>query len=445
MAHPSEVTSNARFGFRAAILTSTSSGELVFFEDGLLAVDAAGRITHLEAVHTAGPDRWLDVLARVSRGGPLTVRDLRGRLVVPGFVDTHVHFPQTRVIGSASGPLLEWLEHTVFPEEARFHDARYAGEVALEFIERTASAGTTAAGVYSSSSVTATEALCDALDDADARAVVGLVLMDENCPDALRVPGDRALAGLRRLVERYHGRDGRLDMAVMPRFALSCSRTLMTDAAALAAELDLPIHTHVAENPREGAAVLAMHPYADDYLGVYDKVGLMGRRTVLAHAVHLSGAEWDRVASSGAAIAHCPDSNAFLGSGRMHLAEARARGIPVGLGSDVAAGRSFDIRRAAAHAYDASLSFGAPVEPAYLFHLATLGGARVLGLDARVGSLEVGKDADFVVLAPPAWAIGREHALRAATFASDTAPVLETFVRGRCVFRAPNSAWQAPR
>jgi guanine deaminase len=187
--------------------------------------------------------------------------------------------------------------------------------------------------------------------------------------------------------------------------------------------------------PREAEETLALHPYAADYLGVYEAAGLVGPRTIFAHAIHLSESEWDRVAARGAAIAHCPDSNAFLGSGRMRLGEARRRGIAVGLGSDVAAGRSFDMRRALSHAYDAALATGAPAGAAELFELATLGGARALHLADVAGALTAGRDADFVVLHRPAHAAGEDGALRIATFAADVAPVLRTYVRGRLVWQ----------
>jgi guanine deaminase len=175
--------------------------------------------------------------------------------------------------------------------------------------------------------------------------------------------------------------------------------------------------------------VLAEHPFAADYLGVYEAVGLLGSRTLFAHAIHLSASEWDRLAASGARVAHCPDSNFFLGSGRMSLAAARARRVPVGLGSDVAAGRSFDMRRAMAYAYDNALCLGDRLGAEDLFTMATLGGAQALGLDAVTGSLEVGKEADFVALALPSPAATAGEVLAQVTFAGGVR-VVSAFVRG---------------
>lgn len=410
-----------RRGYRASILTPRDGQGLLYLEDGLLVVDGAGRIEHLLSASEPAPQGSV-------------VHDLRGSLIIPGFVDAHVHYPQTRVIGSASGPLLPWLESTVFPEESRFTDDDYAREVAEEFVRRAAAVGTTTVLAFSSSSATATAIALETLAERGLRAIVGLTLMDQNCPAALSVPAERAISEARALAARFQGAaGGLLGMAITPRFALSCSRPLLEAAGVLARELDLLVQTHVSENVHEGEATLAAHPIASDYLGVYEAVGLVGPKTVFAHAIHFSEAEWDRVAASGARVAHCPDSNFFLGSGVMKLAEARRRGVPVALGSDVAAGRSFDLRRVIACAHDAALLAGAPVEDEALFELATLGGARVLGLARETGSLELGKDADFLVLDRPAYLTGREASLRLATFGAELAPVLRTYVRGRLV------------
>jgi guanine deaminase len=411
-----------RRAYRASILTARAGDEaLRYLDDGLLAVDERGRIASVTPADDAP-------------SGLGFVHDLRGKLLLPGFVDVHVHVPQTRVVGSASGPLLEWLEQTVFPEEARLREPDYASSVVDEFVRSVVRVGTTTVGAWSSSSPAATETLLSALDRAGLRAQVGLVLMDARCPAELAVPADLALAAAERLAATWHGRDDdRLRTAITPRFALSCSRELLEGAARLAHARGLLVQTHVSENPREGVETLRVHPIADDYLGVYEACGLVHERTLLAHAIHLSPSEWERAARAGVRIAHCPDSNFFLGSGSMAWAAPRDLGMRVGLGSDVAAGRSFDMRRAIASAWDAARVTGSAVTPAELFAASNLGGARALGLDARTGSLEPGKDADFIVLDRPAYAHGEAAALRFATFAADAAPVVRTYVRGRRV------------
>jgi guanine deaminase len=412
-----------RRAYRGRLLTAVTKGSsadsaLRYLDDALLVVEG-GRFARVEPFHGG------------AASGP--VHDLRPAVLVPGFVDTHAHFPQARVVGSAGAPLLEWLADTVFPEEARFRDEAYARTVAAELTARLAAAGTTTACLYSSSDERATALLFEALAASGLRAVAGLTLMDQRCPEALRVPRAEALAACERLASAWHGHDGgRLSFAITPRFALSCSRALMEDAARLAEERALPVQTHLAESPAEGAAVLAEHAIAADYLGVYERVGLVGPRTIFAHAIHLSGDEWDRLAARGAAVAHCPDSNFFLGSGRMRLEEARARGVRVGLGSDVAAGRSFDLRRAMAYAYDNALCVGHRVRAAELFVMATLGGARALGLDARIGSLEAGKEADFLSIDLPDHGGGEAAVLAQLAFA-DEGRVTRAFVRGDSV------------
>lgn len=411
---------------------------LLYLPDGLLVVDRAGAIVHVGPFEGTGGERdpaW---------SGPAL--DLRPRVLLPGFIDTHVHFPQTRIIGSATGPLLRWLEATVFPEEARFHDEDYARVAAREFTGRLLSAGTTTAAIFSSSSQRATDLMFEELARSGIRAIGGLTLMDQGCPEALRVGPDRAMAACEQLIARWHGADrGRLSFAITPRFALSCSRELLEGAARLAADHRLLIQTHISENAHEGEETLRVHPHADDYLGVYEASHLIGARTLLAHAVHLSPHEWDRVASRGARIAHCPDSNFFLGSGRMPLREARSRGIPVGLGSDVGAGRTFDMRRAMASAYDNALCLGDAVTPEELFTMATLGSARALGLDGVTGSLEIGKDADFIAVDLPDYIESKEEVLGQLAFASDGRRVSRVFVRGEPAFGGNEGPPSLPR
>jgi guanine deaminase len=394
--------------------------ELLYIEDGLLIVEGG-------SVASVGP------FAAGKFEGP--VRDMRPCVLLPGFIDAHIHYPQTRVTGSASGELLEWLVKTVFPEEMRFSDELYARTVAKEFVERMLSSGTTTCAAFGSSLPRATDVLFEELDGSGMRAIAGLTLMDQACPEALALPRAKAVEACSDLIARWHGRDdGRLSFAITPRFAPSCSRRLMEDAARLAADHGLFIQTHISESRAEDREALAAHPYASDYLDVYDKVGLITDRTLLAHVIHLSGSEWDRVAERGSRVVHCPDSNFFLGSGQMRMIEARSRGIPVALGTDVAAGRSFDMRRTMASAYDTAACYGQRASAGSVFALATLGGAEALGLEASIGSLEPGKDADFIAMRLPEYVEGLESVIAQVAFAGDLACVERAFVRGRMVF-----------
>lgn len=393
------------------------AGEPRFDElaDATIEVDDAGRIV---AVGPAAP------------GCPIAETH-PGAVLLPGFVDTHLHFPQTRVIGSASGPLLAWLERSVFPEEARFADRAYAEEVARELCDALIAQGTTCAAIYSSPHPGATDALFAELDRRGLRAFAGLTLMDRGAPPANLLEPAAALDACATLLDRWHGHDrGRLSFSVVPRFALSCSDELLRGAAELASRHGLLVQTHLSENRDELRATAAAFPGLPDYLAVYEHHGLVGARTILAHCIWLSDGEWDRVAGRGAAVAHCPDSNFFLGSGCMPLARAAARGIRIGLGTDMGAGRTFSLRRVAAAAYDAALVVEAPVSPHELLWRATTGGAAALGLDRVIGRVAAGFDADLVAIDVPAGATGT-RLIDNLLFRHDAGPVRAAYVRGR--------------
>lgn len=393
-----------------------------YVADGVVEIDAVGTIT---AVRPALED------CDEPESYP-------GAVLLPGFVDTHVHFPQTRILGSASGPLLPWLQRSVFPEEARFAEARYAAAVAWEFCEQLVRYGTTCAAIYSSSHPIAAELLFTELERRGLRAWAGLTLMDRGAPDDVLLAAGPALEACTELVERWHGRDrGRLQFCVTPRFALSCTPELLRGAAALAERHGLPVQTHLAENHDEITATAAAFPGSRDYLGVYDDHGLCGPRSLFAHCVHMSEGTWDRMAERGAAVAHCPDSNFFLGSGCMDLQAPVRREVRVGLGTDVGAGRSFSLRQVMAAAHDAALVVAggdggtrARVTAEGLLWHATRGGARALGL-AQVGCLAPGYEADVVALDVPEAVAGVGAVLDAIAFRRDAGPARAVLVRGR--------------
>ncbi len=353
-----------------------------------------------------------------------------GTAILPGFVDTHIHFPQTRILGSASGPLLDWLDASVYPEEQRFNDRSYAASVAAQFCDALLAQGTTAAGVYSSSHLDATDALFTALDRCGLRAQAGITLMNRGAPGPLLLDTDAAVNAAETLLERWHGHDGgRLRFCVTPRFALSCDSPLLGAAADLAARHGLYIQTHLSENPDELRDTAKAFPAAADYLAVYEQHGLVGDRTIFAHCVHLSDNEWQRIARHDAVVAHCPDSNFFLGSGTMPLADALRRGIRVGLGTDVGAGRTFSMQRVASGAYDAALIEREPVSSETLLWLATRGGANALGFGECIGSIAPGYDADLVAIDVPD-DTGGPRLFDALLFNLDRTAVRATVTRG---------------
>jgi guanine deaminase len=331
---------------------------------------------------------------------------------MPGLVDLHAHLPQLPNAGLGSGlDLLTWLDRYIFPLE-RAYDRSVAERQAPAAFRAFAAAGTTTVLAYAALWEASTDAAFEAAEMHGIRAAIGKVMMDRLTYDAAIEPGSILETSLRQtddLAARWHGRDnGRLRYAVAPRFAVSCSPAMLRESAALAARHRAYWQTHLSEDPGEIAEVARLFPEARDYLDVYDRAGALGARTVLAHAIHLSDREVARLVEADARVAHCPASNLFLSSGMMPLATYRAAGMSVGLGSDVAAGPEvsiFSVMRAAAVTQrvlelTGRADAGASYRPLDWIRLGTLEGARALGLDAEIGSLEVGREADLIAIDP---------------------------------------------
>jgi guanine deaminase len=332
------------------------------------------------------------------------VLDARDAILLPGFVDCHVHFPQIRVIGALGLGLMEWLRSAALPEEARLADTAYAGRVAEEFVHGLARNGTTTALVFGSHFARAQEALFSAADEAGLRVFSGLVVSDRNLLPELHVSPSSALEASRALIDRWHGH-GLIRYAVSPRFSVSCSDELLAACGELArAAPGLMVTSHLNETTGEIASVRSLFPWARDYLETYERFGLVGARSVFAHDVHVGDSELSRLASAGAAVAHCPSSNAFLGSGSFPLRRHLDFGVRVALGTDVGAGTGLSMLKEGLSAYEVQMLAGAggvPLGPAHLLWLATGAGASALGLSDSVGDLSVGKSADFVLVRPP--------------------------------------------
>lgn len=318
-------------------------------------------------------------------------------LIVPGFVDTHVHYPQMDRIASYGEQLLDWLALHIFPAEKAFADRAHADAVAAAFLAELLRNGTTSALVFPTVHEHSVDALFEAALARRMRIVSGKVLMDLG-PDMLADTPEAARGESEALIARWRGR-GRLGYAVTPRFALTSSDAQLGVAGALLADHpDILLHTHLAENVRECEAVAARFPEARDYLDVYDRFGLVTPRSVFAHGVHLSDPMCARLSQSGAGIAVCPASNLFLGSGFFDFGQADRHGVRTGLGTDIGAGTTFSILHSAGLAYQAALARGDRLDPFRALYLATAGGAALLHISDRVGGLQVGQEADFVVL-----------------------------------------------
>jgi len=375
--------------------------------------------------------------------------DLRGGFLLPGLIDTHVHFPQVRVLGSLGRSLLDWLEHCALPEEAKMADVSYACQTAQAFLRALASHGTTTALVFGAHFPAATAALFETAEAAGLRIFSGLVLSDRCLRQELHQTPEAAYSDSGSLIRRFHGR-GRLSYAVTPRFALSTSEAMLEVCQTLMHEHPgVRFQTHINENRGEMEQVAKLFPWAKDYLGVYERFGLAGRAAVMAHNVHPTASELERLSASGTTIAHCPSSNAALGSGIFPLRRHIQAGVRCALGTDVGGGISFSMLREALQAYlmQRIAPDGWMLGPQHLLYLATRAGAEALGLDGKVGDFGPGKAADFVYLRPPAGtplagivanAESPERILSALFTMAGLESVREVRVAGSIVYPSPN-------
>jgi guanine deaminase len=358
-----------------------------FIEDGLL-VTRDGRIAAI------GPAREL----LPGLPADLEIINHGGSILLPGFIDTHIHYPQTDVIGSGGRQLLDWLQDYTFPTERRFSDPVYARATAEFFLDELLRNGTTTAMVFCTVHRPSVEAFFESAAKRDLRMVAGKVLMDRNCPDYLRDTAQSGERDSRELLEKWHGHQ-RLSYAITPRFAVTSSEEQLESAGRLAKAFPgALVQTHLAENLDEIAWVKQLFPAARSYLEVYDTYGLLRDHAVYAHCIHLDDADRTRIAESGAAAAFCPSSNLHLGSGLFDIAAADAAKMPFSIATDVGAGSSFSMLRTLGDAYKVAQLSRQHLSPLRAFYLATLAGAKALGLDSHVGRFAVGMEADFVVL-----------------------------------------------
>lgn len=389
----------------------------------------------------AGPQR--DIARRAAPGA--AVVDYTDCIISAGFVDTHVHYPQTQMLASYGAQLLEWLERYTFVVEQQFADAAHAGRVAEFFIEQLLRNGTTSAAVFCTVHPQSVDAFFAASSRFDTLMVAGKVLMDRNAPAALLDTPQRAYDQSKALIERWHGR-GRQRYCITPRFAGTSSAEQLAVAGVLWREHPGTfLQTHLSENRREVAWMRELFPHSAHYLDIYAGHGLVGPQSIYAHCVHVEEAELQCLHEHGAAIAHCPTSNLFLGSGLFKLFAAKnpARPVRVGLGSDIGAGTSFSPLQSLNEAYKVAQLNDTPLDALHAFYLATRGGAAALYLEDRIGSIETGRDADLVVLDPRATDLLRlrtgyagsiDDVLFALMMLGDDRAVRATWVAGHCVY-----------
>lgn len=362
-----------------------------FFEDGALLI-RAGRVARC--------GNWSEVLNAMTAPERDAARrfDYRGKLLLPGFVDTHVHYPQMRVMGSWGRQLLDWLTDYTFPAEKSLADEEVARTTATFFLDRLLAHGTTTASVFATVHPQSVDAFFGEAQRRGLRMLCGKVMMDRNCPEDLRDTAEVSLRDGLRLIERWHGRD-RLRYTVTPRFAPTSTPAQLDAAAELfRARPDMHLQSHLSENPREIEWVKSLFPACRDYLEVYERHGLLGRGAIYGHGIHLSADEMARLAVTGTSIAFCPSSNLFLGSGLCAYADLMRAGVGLGLATDAGGGSSLSMLRTMATAYEVGQVNGQVLTPWRAYYLATLGGAKALALEERIGNFLSGREADFVVL-----------------------------------------------
>ena len=320
------------------------------------------------------------------------------QLIVPGFIDTHIHFPQTEMVGAYGEQLLEWLNTYTFPTEIQFSDKTYADKIAQFFVQELLKNGTTTALVFCTVHPESVDALFEAAEQHQMRLIAGKVMMDRHAPDALCDTADSAYKDSKALIEKWHGK-GRNLYAITPRFAPTSTPEQLERAGQLKAEYpDVYVHTHLSENKNEIAWVKSLFPEQKSYLDVYHHYGLTGSKSVFAHCVHLEEEEWDCMHATDSAIAFCPTSNLFLGSGLFPLNKTWQKQVKVGLGTDIGAGTSFNQLQTLNEAYKVQQLQGDKLSAFESLYHATLGGAKALNLEDSLGNFNVGKEADFVVL-----------------------------------------------
>lgn len=407
-----------------------SSDAWEYIEDGLLILKL-GLVTALGKA-----EDWFDFLP-----DGVEFHDFTSKLIMPGFIDTHTHYPQTDIIASHGAELLEWLKKYTFPTEAKFSDINVANASAEFFCDELLRNGTTTSGVFSTIHPESVDAIFNAAGKRNMRLISGKVMMDRNAPELLCDTAQSSYEDSLQLIQKWHG-NGRALYAVTPRFAPTSTPAQLRMAGKLLRQHEgLYLQTHVAENVDEVAWVSELFPDRRSYLDVYEHFGLLGKRSIYAHCIHLNQTDRERMADSGAAIAFCPTSNLFLGSGLFDLDQAQANNIRVGVATDVGGGTSFSILQTLNEAYKVSQMSGQTLTSMKAFYLATLGGAKSLYLDHTLGNFEVGKEADFVVLDLNATALMKrrmamsdsiQDKLFALMMLGDDRSIHATFVMGVC-------------
>ena len=408
-----------------------------YVEDGLL-ISQDGKIQWFGS--------WQEGQHLVPEG--INVSHYPQQLIIPGFIDTHIHFPQTEMVGAYGTQLLEWLNTYTFPTEMQFSDKDYADKIAEFFVQELVKNGTTTALVFCTIHPESVDALFEAAERRQMRLIAGKVLMDRHAPDGLLDTPDSAYNDSKALIEKWHGK-GRNLYAITPRFAPTSTNEQLKRAGELKAEYpDVYVHTHLSENKNEIAWVKELFPEQKGYLDVYHHYGLTGKKSVFAHCVHLEDDEWQYMHDTDSAIAFCPTSNLFLGSGLFPIQKAWQQQVKMGLGTDIGGGTSFSQIRTVSEAYKVQQLLGDNLSAFEALYHATLGAAKALDLHEKLGNFNVGKEADFVVLDLKPTALQQlrqshvrniEDSLFAMFTMGDERNIAATYVYGQAIYTKDSS------
>lgn len=408
---------------------------LKYIEDGILIVED-GYI-----IKSGNASEMLQLL-----DADVPIHHYPNSIILPGFIDTHIHYVQTDMIGSYGEQLLDWLNTYTFPEELKFADPVHCKNVAARFMDQLLKSGTTTAMVFCAVYPQSVDALFEEAKSRNVRLIAGKVLMDRNAPAALQDNVQSGYDDSKSLIERWHGK-GRLSYAITPRFAPTCSPQQLEAAGQLWKEYpSVYVQSHISENKQEVAWAASLFPERKNYLDIYHHYGLTGKRALYAHGVHLLEEEFQCCYDTGTSLAHCPTSNMFLGSGLFDVSAAKnkSRPVEVGLGTDIGAGTSFSLLVTLNEAYKTAQLRNVSLDAIKLLYLATLGGAKALSLEDKIGTLEVGKEADFVVLNKHATPLLQERmnkvrsieeALFVLTILGNEETVSATYVAGMPVYK----------
>ncbi len=383
------MTTEANIAIRAKIFHFIARDQYEFFDDGLLIV-SKGLVSHVG---------FYSELSHQIPGNCLLI-DEREKWLFPGFIDGHIHSVQTQVMASYGADLLQWLSNYTFPAEELFADEAYAKKEIAFFFSQLLKNGTTTAAIYTSVHAESLRATMNRANELNMRILAGKTNMDRNAPASLCEDTDLTFSEAEELILEFDNKK-RLNYILTPRFAITSTPSQLEQLGQIKARYpQVRIQTHISENREEIEQTLKLFPDSADYLAVYESFGLVDSTTVLGHAIHLSPQEWERVQNQGATLVHCPTSNLFLGSGLFDLKKAWDINIPLCLGSDIGGGYSFSMLQTAAAAYQIAALRGEKFDAFQLFYLLTLGGAKALGLDHKIGNFETGKEADFILLNP---------------------------------------------